>query len=73
MRRTDPLRSISTDLAIDAVIAAKTQGAKLDYQAISDFVSAEMSRLESKVAKRTTSSPVKVDLSDLFREILDEA
>ena len=63
--------------AIDELVAAKTRGEELDYgppiPALSKFLGAEMSRLESKVVEKATYCALAVDLNHVFREMLEEA
>lgn len=62
--------------AIDELVSAKIAGAELDrgprIDALSDFISHEMARLEQTVSDRANAAPPMDELNDLFRMTLDE-
>jgi uncharacterized protein len=63
--------------AIDELVDAKSKGEELDYgppiPIISDFVSCEMSRLQTIAVEMGSEPAMAIDLNDFFRETLDQA
>jgi len=63
-------------IAIEDLIVAKTAGAELDYgpkiAAISDFIEAEIARLENRIEENSGLSSSTHELNELFRKTLDE-